>query len=138
MFYQFYPIRYLTGYSHALFIPPSSGSFSLLSPKHLESTHPYYPTKSQAMTAHSGTPVPPRYLMRGHQHLSPSVFATDQGIQVSLSQHYNGGAPGSGAVHIQQSLLPSANHGNPNVTNLNSCSTQYHQGYYSPGECDIS
>uniref|UniRef100_A0A7N6AQU4 HSF-type DNA-binding domain-containing protein n=1 Tax=Anabas testudineus TaxID=64144 RepID=A0A7N6AQU4_ANATE len=108
------------------------GNFSLLSPKHLESTHPYYPTKSQAMTAHSGTPVPPRYLMRGHQHLSPSVFATDQGIQVSLSQHYNGGAPGSGAVHIQQSLLPSANHGNPNVTNLNSCSTQYHQGYYSP------
>ncbi|XP_070700094.1 heat shock factor protein 5 [Pempheris klunzingeri] len=67
------------------------GSSKLLSPTHQESTHPYYPNKAQAMMAHNGTPVPPRYLMRGHgAALSPTVFASDKGMPVSLSHHYAG------------------------------------------------
>ncbi|XP_035846843.1 heat shock factor protein 5 isoform X2 [Sander lucioperca] len=57
-------------------------SASLLSPTHQESTHPYYPNKAQPTTAHSGTPVPPRFLIRGHgAALSPTVFAADKVCQ---------------------------------------------------------
>ncbi|XP_054481209.1 heat shock factor protein 5 [Anoplopoma fimbria] len=105
------------------------GSYSLMSPTHQESTHPYHPNKYQAMTAHNGTPVPPRFLTRGHgAALSPTVFASDKGIPVSLSQHYTAAASSSTAMHIQQSLMACANHGNPNFT----FNAQYQPGYYSP------
>ncbi|XP_044079344.1 heat shock factor protein 5 isoform X1 [Siniperca chuatsi] len=109
------------------------GRSSLRSPTHQESTHPYYPNKGQAMTAHNGTPVPPRYLIRGHgAALSPTVFGTEKGIPVSLSHHYAGVASSSSAVHIQQGLLARANHGNPNVPSFNPPNAQYQPGYYSP------
>lgn len=115
-----------------------AGSSSLLSLTYQESIHPYYPTTSHAMTAHSGTPIPPRYLMRGHgAALSPSVFATDKVIPLSINQHSLGVASGSSAVHIQQGLLAHSNHGNPNFTSCNSSNAQYPPRYYSPGEYDI-
>ncbi|TDH04667.1 hypothetical protein EPR50_G00135160 [Perca flavescens] len=104
------------------------GNTSMLSPTHQESTHPYYPNKAQPMTAHNGTPVPPRFLIRGHgAALSPTVFAADKGLQVSLSHHY----ANANAMHIQQSLLSRANHGNPNFP-FTSPNAQYPPGYYSP------
>lgn len=130
----------LTVCCHALLSPVSAGSSSLLSPTHQEPTHPYYPNKPQAMIGHNGTPVPPRYLMRGHHGaaLSPTVFATDKGIPVSLNHYYTGVASSSNAVHIQQSLLDQANHGSPNYTGFTSPNAQFQPGYYSPGEHAIS
>ncbi|XP_042287744.1 heat shock factor protein 5, partial [Thunnus maccoyii] len=101
---------------------------------HKESTHPYYPNKAQSITAHNGTPVPPRYLIRGHgAGLPPSVFATDKGIAVPLSHHYTGVASSPNALHIQQGLLARANHGNHNFTSFNVHNAQYQPGYFSPG-----
>ncbi|XP_060912302.1 heat shock factor protein 5 [Labrus mixtus] len=101
--------------------PPKKSS--LHSPTHQELTHPYHPQPAQPGTAHNGTPVPPRYLIRGHgAALSPSVFTADKGIQVSVSHHYAGVAPSSSAMHVQQGLLARVNHQ----------SVQYQPGYYSP------
>ncbi|XP_070772782.1 heat shock factor protein 5 [Enoplosus armatus] len=106
---------------------------SLLSPTHQESIHPYYTNKEKAVMTHNGTPVPPRYLIRGHgAALSPSVFGTDKGIPVSLSHHYAGIASSSNALHIQQSLLAHANHGNPNFAQFSPPNAQYQPDYYSP------
>ncbi|XP_071317050.1 heat shock factor protein 5 isoform X2 [Trachinotus anak] len=100
---------------------------------HQESAHPYYPHKAQVMPAHSGTPVPPRYLIRGHgAALPPSVCATDKGIPVSLSHHCGGVASSSNVLHIQQGLLAYANHGKPNFTSFNTGNTQCQPGYHSP------
>ncbi|XP_034746768.1 heat shock factor protein 5 [Etheostoma cragini] len=105
---------------------------SLLSPTHQEATHPYYPSKAQPVTAHNGTPVPPRFLIRGHGAApSPTAFASEKGIQVSLSHHYAGVASSANATHIQQSLLSRANHGNPNFA-FTSPNAHYPPGYYSP------
>ncbi|KAA8586414.1 hypothetical protein FQN60_000250, partial [Etheostoma spectabile] len=117
----------LHDFSWLYFISPS-----LLSPTHQEATHPYYPSKAQPLTAHNGTPVPPRFLIRGHgAALSPTVFASEKGIQVSLSHHYAGVASSANATHIQQSLLSRANHGNPNFP-FTSPNAHYPPGYYSP------
>nr|XP_046267820.1 heat shock factor protein 5 isoform X2 [Scatophagus argus] len=100
----------------------SVGSSSLLIPTHQESTHLYYSDKAQAMTAHSGTPVPPRYLIRGHgAALSPTVFA-DKGIPLSLSHHYAGGTLGH------------ANHGTPNFLTFSPPNAQY-QPYFCSQFC---
>ncbi|KAL6099107.1 uncharacterized protein ACO6RY_18096 [Pungitius sinensis] len=96
---------------------------------HKESTYPYPPNKAQAAPAHNGTPVPPRFLTRGHgAALSPSVFAANKGIPVSLSPNYTGAASSSNAVLHPQGLLTCSNCGNPNFPyNL-----QFQPGYYSP------
>ncbi|XP_035521774.1 heat shock factor protein 5 isoform X2 [Morone saxatilis] len=108
------------------------GSSSLLSATRQESTHPYHSSKAQAMTVHNGTPVPPRYLIRGHgAALSPTVFATDKGIPVSLSHHYAGVASSSNAVHVPQGLLGHANPGNQNCATFNPPNAQYQPGFYS-------
>ncbi|XP_040907937.1 heat shock factor protein 5 [Toxotes jaculatrix] len=100
---------------------------SLLSLKHQKST-PYHPHKVQAMIAHNGTPVPPRYLMRGYGASLPlSVLATDKGMPVSLSPPFSGVAPSSNDVNIQQGL-----HGNLNFTSFNPHNAQYQPGYFSP------
>lgn len=123
----------------ALLFPVPAGRSSLLSPTHQESTHPYYPNKAQALTAHNGTPVPPRYLMRGHSAaLSPTLFASDKGMPLSLSHHYAGVASSANAVHIQKGLLALASHGNPSFTSFNPPNAQYQPGFYSPGEHDSS
>ncbi|XP_035521773.1 heat shock factor protein 5 isoform X1 [Morone saxatilis] len=110
----------------------SGGSSSLLSATRQESTHPYHSSKAQAMTVHNGTPVPPRYLIRGHgAALSPTVFATDKGIPVSLSHHYAGVASSSNAVHVPQGLLGHANPGNQNCATFNPPNAQYQPGFYS-------
>ncbi|XP_068585618.1 heat shock factor protein 5 [Cebidichthys violaceus] len=100
--------------------------YSLLSPTHRKWTHPYPPNKAPAVAAHNGTPVPPWFLTRGlGAALSPTVFAADKGIPVTLSQHYAEAASSSNAMLIQQSLMANSNHGNPNFT--------YNQpGYYMP------
>ncbi|XP_074467507.1 heat shock factor protein 5 isoform X1 [Sebastes fasciatus] len=108
------------------------GNSSLLSPTHQESPHPYYPNIAQAMTAHNGTPVPPRFLIRGHSApLSPTVFTTEKGIPVPLRHHYTGVASSASAVDFQQGLLAHANQGNQNYT-FNAPNVQYQPGYYSP------
>ncbi|KAI3373448.1 hypothetical protein L3Q82_022058, partial [Scortum barcoo] len=108
-------------------------SSSLLSPARQESTHPYYPNKAQATAVHNGTPVPPRYLIRGHgAALSPTVFAPDKGMPVSLSHHYAGVASGANVAHIQKGLLTLANHGNPNFTGFSPPKAQFQPGFYSP------
>lgn len=127
----------LTG-CHALFFPVPAGSPLLLSPTLQESTHPYYPNKAQALTVHNGTPVPPRYLIRGHSAaLSPAVFASDNGMPLSLNHHYGGVASRANAVHIQKGLLALASHGNTNFTSFNPPNVQYQPGFCSPGEHDI-
>ncbi|XP_059207463.1 heat shock factor protein 5 isoform X2 [Centropristis striata] len=104
----------------------------LFGPTHQASTHPYYPNKAQAMTPHNGTPVPPRFLIRGHGAAhSPTVFATDKGIPVALSHHHAGGASSSNAVHIQQTLHAHASNGNPNFS-FNATNAQYQPAYYPP------
>ncbi|XP_018547121.1 heat shock factor protein 5 isoform X2 [Lates calcarifer] len=109
-----------------------SAGTSVLSPTH-QSTHPYYPHKALEVTSHSGTPAPPRYLIRGHgAALSPSVFTADKGMPVSLSHHYTGVASSSNAGHIQQGLLAHTNHGNANFTTFNPRNPQYPPGLYSP------
>lgn len=121
------------------FFPVSAGSSSLLSPTQHESTHPYYLNKAQAMTAHNGTPVPPRYLIRDHgAALSPTAFATDKGIPVSLSHHCAGVASSSNAVPFQQGLLAIANHGNPNFVTFTPPKAQHQPGCCHPGEHNIS
>ncbi|XP_075957473.1 heat shock factor protein 5 [Anarhichas minor] len=86
---------------------------SLPSTPHPKWAHPYRPNKAPAVTAHNTTPVPPRFLPWGRgAALSPTVFATDKGIPVTLSQHHAGAASSSNAMLIQQSLLPCSNHGN--------------------------
>ncbi|XP_038565020.1 heat shock factor protein 5 [Micropterus salmoides] len=106
---------------------------SSLSPTHQESTHPYYPNKDQATTAHNGTPVPPQYLIRGHgAAYSPTVFGADKGIPVSLSHHYTGVASSSNAVQNYQGLLARANHASPNFTSFDPPNAQYQPGYFSP------
>ncbi|KAM7374761.1 hypothetical protein PAMP_007401 [Pampus punctatissimus] len=95
---------------------------------HKESSHP---SKAQLITPHNGTPVPPRYLIRGHDAAhSSSVFAADKGIPISLSHHYSGVASSPNALHIQQGLLTRANHSDHNFTSFNA---HYQPGYYSPG-----
>lgn len=117
------------------FFPVTAGS-SVLSPLHQGSPHPYCPRKADAMTVHSGTPVPPRYLMRGYgTAAAPSMFATDKGIPASLSQQYTGAAPSSNGVHTQQGPLARANNGNQ--FNAVSQNAQYQPHYQSPGEHDI-
>ncbi|XP_063750450.1 heat shock factor protein 5 [Eleginops maclovinus] len=92
-----------------------NSSLTSHSPRQQESHIPYLSKKAQGMTSHNGTPVPPRFLMRGHgAALSPMIFAADKGIPVSLSHLYPGLATGSNPVHLQQSLLARANHGNSN------------------------
>ncbi|CAK6971835.1 heat shock factor protein 5 [Scomber scombrus] len=108
----------------------SAGSSSLLDSK--DSAHPYYSIKAQSSTVHNGTPVPPRYLIRGAA-LPPSVFASDKGIPLSLSHHYTGVASSPNALHIPQGLLAHANHANHNFTTFNARNAQYQPGYYSPG-----
>ncbi|XP_029304374.1 heat shock factor protein 5 isoform X2 [Cottoperca gobio] len=102
------------------------------SPTHQGTSHPYYPNKAQAMASHNGTPVPPRFLIRGHSAaLSTTVFAEDKGIPVSLSSHSHGVPSSSNAVHIQQGILSRSNHGNSNFT-YNGANAQYQPSYYSP------
>ncbi|XP_034540512.1 heat shock factor protein 5 [Notolabrus celidotus] len=97
--------------------------FQLLSPTNQESTHPYFPKKGQPGTVHNGTPVPPRYLMRGHgAALSPTVFTSDKGIQVSYNHQYAGVASSSNAVPVLSGSPAHVNHGN----------VQYQPGYFSP------
>lgn len=121
-----------------MLFPVSAGSSSLLSTVHQESSHPYHLNKAEAMAAHNGTPVPPRYLIRDHSvALSPTVFATDKGIPVSLSHHYAGVASSSNALHFQQGLLASANHENPRFVTFTPPSAQHQLDYGSPGEHDI-
>lgn len=87
------------------------------------------------MAAHNGTPVPPQYLLRDRSlALSPTVFATDKGIPVSLSHHYAGIASSSNALHFQQGLLASAN---PRFVTFTPPSARHHPDYGSPGEHDI-
>ncbi|XP_056267441.1 heat shock factor protein 5 [Pseudoliparis swirei] len=96
----------------------------------MSSPHPYHRQKAQAMAAHNGTPVPPRFLPRGHgAALSPNAFVTDKGIPVSFSQHYStGAASNSNPMHIQQGLLACSSRGNPTYA----FNVQYPPGYYSP------
>ncbi|XP_030603200.1 heat shock factor protein 5 [Archocentrus centrarchus] len=91
----------------------SPGGSLLLSPTIPEASPPYYPHKSQAMKSYSGTPVPPRYLMRGHP--------------------YTGVTSSSNAVNFQQSLLAQTNHRSPNFTSFSPCNVQYQPGYCSSG-----
>jgi len=102
----------------------------------MSSPHPYHRQKAQAMAAHNGTPVPPRFLPRGHgAALSPNAFVTDKGIPVSFSQHYStGAASNSNPMHIQQGLLACSSRGNPTYA----FNVQYPPGYYSPREHDSS
>ncbi|XP_047462500.1 heat shock factor protein 5 [Mugil cephalus] len=98
------------------------------------SNHPYYPIKAQATKSHIGTPVPPRYLLRGHgATLPPTVFAIDKAMPAPLSHHYAGLASGSNAVQVQQRFLVPANQGSPSVTAFNPRGAQYQPGYYSTG-----
>ncbi|XP_033955537.1 heat shock factor protein 5 [Pseudochaenichthys georgianus] len=109
----------------------SAGSSLLTShsPRHQEFQHPYLSKKAQAMTSHNGTPVPPRFLIRGHgPALSPMVFAADKGIPVSLSHHYPGLTTGSNHMHLQQSLLARANSASPNFP-FSGSHAQYQPGY---------
>lgn len=109
-----------------LFFAVSAGS---------SSSHPYYPNKAQAMKSHIGTPLPPRYLMRGHgATLPPSAFAIDKVIPAPLSHHFAGLASSSNAVQVQQRFLAPTNQGSPNVTCYNPRGGQYQPGYYSTGE----
>ncbi|KAM7398469.1 hypothetical protein PAMA_006399 [Pampus argenteus] len=74
-----------------------------------------------------------RNMKRGKGHdaaLSPSVFATDKAIPISLSHHYSGVASSPNALHIQQGLLTRANHVDHNFPSFNA---HYQPGYYSPG-----
>ncbi|XP_036975300.1 heat shock factor protein 5 isoform X2 [Acanthopagrus latus] len=99
---------------------------------HQESARPHQPKKAQAMAAHSGTPVPPRYLIRGPGvALSPDVFARDKGTPVPLSHHYVGVASSSNPVHPQQSLLAQTNYGNPSFPSVNPPGAPFLPGFYS-------
>ncbi|XP_076607170.1 heat shock factor protein 5 [Chaetodon auriga] len=107
------------------------GTSSLFSPMHLESTHPYYSNKAQALNGHNGTPFPPRYLIKGHRAaLSPALF-TDKAIPLSLNHLYAEVASSSNAVHIQQGLLAHANHGNTNFATFNPPNSPCHPGCHS-------
>lgn len=131
---QCFKLNCLTGYL-ALFFLVAAGSPSL----HQESASPHQPKKAQAVTAHSGTPVPPRYLIRGPgAALSPDVFAKDKGTPVPLSHHYIGVASSSNAVHPQQNLLAHTNYGNPNFPTINPSGAPFLPGFYSSGEHCIS
>ncbi|KAM3600896.1 uncharacterized protein V6R79_004321 [Siganus canaliculatus] len=101
------------------------GSSSAPASVHRKSTHSRSSSKIPALAAYkaayTGTPVPPRYLIRGQDGaFSPTVFAADKGISVSLPHHYTGISPGSSTVHTQQELHPPAHHGNPVFTTFNS------------------
>uniref|UniRef100_A0A3Q1BSJ8 HSF-type DNA-binding domain-containing protein n=1 Tax=Amphiprion ocellaris TaxID=80972 RepID=A0A3Q1BSJ8_AMPOC len=102
---------------------------SLLSPSHQQSTHPYYPSKTQATKALNGTPVPPRYLMRG---LGAAFSPTNSEKAAFVGQAYAGVTSSPNAVSMQQGLLPYANQGNPNFTGFNPHNAPYQPGFYSP------
>lgn len=57
------------------------------------------------VTHHNGVPVRPRYLISDAAHSTP-LFT--KGITMSSGGHYAGMAPGSNALHIQQSLFTNA------------------------------
>ena len=119
----------------ALFFLVAAESPSL----HQESARPHQPKKAQAMATHNGTPVPPRYLIRGPGvALSPDVFARDKGTPVPLSHHYVGVASSSNPVHPQQSLLAQTNYGNPSFPSVNPPGAPFLPGFYSSGEHGIS
>ncbi|CAJ1064426.1 heat shock factor protein 5 [Xyrichtys novacula] len=85
----------------------------LLSPTHQELPHPYYPKKAPPGTVHNRTPVPPRYLIRGcGAALSPSVFASDKGKQMSFNHQHAGAVSGPSAMQVQLGLRADVNHGN--------------------------
>ncbi|CAG5876852.1 unnamed protein product [Menidia menidia] len=93
-------------------------SSPLLSPAHPQSAHPGLTDRSQVMKAYSGTPVPPRYQMRGQSGLP-------------LSQHYSGPPSNSSALQAQQDFLTRANHGNTHFSGYNPQNPHYHPGFYS-------
>ncbi|XP_024859391.1 heat shock factor protein 5 [Kryptolebias marmoratus] len=79
----------------------------------------------------SGTPVPPRYLVRGHGGLvvpSP-VFAP-----VSLNHLSSGGASISSTTQVQQELLSQGSDGRPPLSQFSPQSVHYQAGCY-PSVC---
>lgn len=91
-----------------LFFCPFPAVNLLQSPPHQDSVYCF--NKAQAMVAHGGAPVRPRYLITDSGvALSPAIFAS--GIAMSPDSHYAGVAAGSNTMHTQQSLF--ANAGNP-------------------------
>ncbi|XP_041864466.1 heat shock factor protein 5 [Melanotaenia boesemani] len=110
-------------------------STSPLNPTHQDSPHPCHPNKFHVTKVHSGTPVPPQHLSRGHgAALSPNIFPAAKGIPASLSQYYTVAATTSNVMHIQQGLPTHSSNGNPNFTSFNSPTTPHQPGYY-PSVC---
>ncbi|XP_075343506.1 heat shock factor protein 5 [Odontesthes bonariensis] len=111
--------------------PLKRRSTPLPSHAHQQFTHPCHTDQSQAMKAQSGTPVPPRYLIRGHgAALSPTVYSAAKKMPAPSSHHYTGVASSSSAMHAQPGLLTSANHGNPNFCSFNPPNAHYQPGFY--------
>lgn len=107
----------------------SRGGLSLLKPTRQESTHPYYPIKAQVTKAFNGTPIPPRYLIRG---LGAALSPPNKEKAAFLNHPYAGVTSIPSAVNMQQGLVPGANQRNPNFTGFNPHNAPYQPGFYSP------